>query len=163
MRTCTNVLIHRMPLMQKHTLLWLFTEYTHIHTQTQECLTRSVYHESLCWSCTVTSTAVRPERQREREGGGRHAAGSLCLHPLSLSLFFSSSPFFSIQLSSKALYWHDCPKLTIQLQGFTLQSLSCCVSLGLSLEISSVPLSSPLVSSFSCPSTPFYVSRLHPL
>lgn len=50
---------------------------------------------------------------------------------VSVSPSCSSSFFFSIQLSSKALYWHDCPKLTIQLEGFTLQSLSCCVSVRL--------------------------------
>lgn len=62
------------------------------------------------------------------------------LSPPPLSLFLCSSPFFSIQLSSKALYWHDCPKLTIQLEGFTLQSLSCCVSLRLSLSKFPQPL-----------------------
>lgn len=88
--------------------------------------------ESPCWPFKVKSTAVRPERR-----GGRHTACSparslfASSSSVSVSPSCSSSFFFSIQLSSKALYWHDCPKLTIQLEGFTLQSLSCCVSVRL--------------------------------
>lgn len=87
--------------------------------------------ESPCWPFKVKSTAVRPERR------GRHTACSparslfASSSSVSVSPSCSSSFFFSIQLSSKALYWHDCPKLTIQLEGFTLQSLSCCVSVRL--------------------------------
>ncbi len=94
---------------------------------------------------TAVSETRGSETDREGEGEGETEKDVMWLTRSVSVLSLRSSLFFSIQLSSKALYWHDCPKLTIQLEGFTLQSLSCCVSLCLSLEISSAPLLSPCV------------------
>lgn len=111
--------------------------------------------ESLCWLFEVKPTAVRPPREKEREHFTEKQkdvigfARSVSILSLSLSLFSFLSPFssllFQIQLSSKALYWHDCPKLTIQLEGFTLQSRFC--RLSLSRNIFLIPTAvSPVVS-----------------
>ena len=136
-----------MPHRQQQTLWWLSKKkkkknLKHIqaqtHTPERECLTGLVYHESLCWLFQVMSTAVRPEGQGEGREEEEEDVMWLAHFVFILSLCFcfslGSSLFFLIQLSSKALYWHDWPKLTIQLEGFTLQSLPCCVSSCLSLS-----------------------------
>ena len=92
------------------TSLWQHTK-TKTHAHTKGMFNWLMHLESLCWLLEVKFTAVRPKRDRSRKRG-RHEAH--CLHPVSL---------LRIQLSSKALYWHDCPKLTIQLEGFTLLHL----------------------------------------
>ena len=134
-----------MPHRQQQTLPWLLKKkkkiQTHTGTDTHKrvCLTELVYHESLCWLFQVMSTAVRPEGQGEGREEEEEDVMWLAHFVFILSLCFCfslrSSLFFLIQLSSKALYWHDWPKLTIQLEGFTLQSLPCCVSSCLSLSL----------------------------
>lgn len=67
---------------------------------------------------------------------------------MALCLSFSSVSPFLVQLSSKELYWHDCPKLTIRLRALTLQSLSG-AAFSAALKISSS--SAPPVVSYSLP------------